>query len=55
MNRRWTDEMNDELRRLYPTTTAPELARRFGVTVGAVRQRLVSVLLSERCANASAA
>ena len=40
MNRRWTDEMDAELRRLYPTTTAPELARRFGVTVGAVRQRL---------------
>lgn len=40
MNRRWTDEMDAELRRLYPTTTAPELARRFGVTTGAVRQRL---------------
>lgn len=40
MNRRWTDEMDAELRRLYPTTTAPGLARRFGVTAGAVRQRL---------------
>lgn len=40
MNRRWTDEMDAELRRLYPTTTAPELARHFGVTAGAVRQRL---------------
>lgn len=38
MNRRWTDEMDAELRRLYPTMTAPELARRFGVTVGSVRQ-----------------
>ena len=38
MNRRWTDEMDAELRRLYPTTTAPELARRFGVTVWSVRQ-----------------
>lgn len=40
MNRRWTDAMDAELRRLYPTTTAPELARHFGVTTGAVRQRL---------------
>ena len=40
MNRRWTDEMDAELRRLYPTTTAPGLARHFGVTTGAVRQRL---------------
>lgn len=40
MNRKWTDEMDGELRRLYTTTTAPELARRFGVTAGAVRQRL---------------
>lgn len=40
MNRRWTDEMDAELRRLFPTTTAPGLARRFGVTAGAVRQRL---------------
>lgn len=40
MNRRWTDEMDAELRCLYPTTTAPGLARRFGVTTGAVRQRL---------------
>lgn len=40
MNRKWTDEMDAELRRLYPTTTAPGLARRFGVTAGAVRQRL---------------
>lgn len=40
MNRRWTDEMDAELRRLYPTTTSPGLARHFGVTTGAVRQRL---------------
>lgn len=40
MNRRWTDEMDAELRRLYPTTTAPGLARHFGVTTGSVRQRL---------------
>ena len=40
MNRKWTDEMDAELRRLYPTTTAPGLARHFGVTTGAVRQRL---------------
>ena len=40
MNRRWTDAMDAELRRLYPTTTAPGLARHFGVTTGAVRQRL---------------
>lgn len=40
MNRKWTDAMDAELRRLYPTTTAPGLARRFGVTAGAVRQRL---------------
>ena len=40
MNRRWTDKMDAELRRLYPTTTAPGLARHFGVTTGAVRQRL---------------
>lgn len=40
MNRRWTDAMDAELRRLYPVTTAHELARCFGVTVGAVRQRL---------------
>lgn len=32
--------MDAELRRLYPTTTAPGLARHFGVTTGAVRQRL---------------
>lgn len=40
MNRRWTDAMDAELRRLYPTTTAPGLARHFGVTIGAVRQHL---------------
>ena len=40
MNRKWTDEMDAELRRLFPTTTAPGLARHFGVTTGAVRQRL---------------
>lgn len=40
MNRKWTDGMDAELRRLYPTTTAPGLARHFGVTIGAVRQRL---------------
>ena len=39
MNRRWTDEMDAELRRLYPTTTSPGLARHFGVTIGAVRER----------------
>lgn len=48
MNRRWTDEMDAELRRLYPTTTAPELARRFGVTVGAVRQRLLRIGLRRK-------
>ena len=43
MNRRWTDEMDGELRRLYTTTTAPELARRFGITPGALRQHALRI------------
>ena len=48
MNRKWTDEMDDELRRLYPTTTAPELAQHFGVTAGSVRQRLLRIGLRRK-------
>lgn len=48
MNRRWTDEMNDELRRLYTTTTAPELARRFGVTPGTLRQHALRIGLRKK-------
>ena len=43
MNRRWTDEMDGELRRLYTTTTAPELARRFGITPGTLRQHALRI------------
>ena len=48
MNRRWTDEMDAELRRLYPTTTAPELALHFGVTTGSVRQHLCRIGLRRK-------
>ena len=48
MNRRWTDAMDAELRRLYPTATSPELARRFGVTTGAVRQHLLRIGLRRK-------
>lgn len=48
MNRKWTDEMDDELRRLYTTTTAPELARRFGVTPGTLRQHALRIGLRKK-------
>lgn len=48
MNRKWTDEMDAELRRLYPTTTAPELARRFGVTPNTLRQHARRIGLRKR-------
>lgn len=48
MNRRWTDEMDGELRRLYTTTTAPELARRFGVTPGTLRQHALRIGLRRK-------
>lgn len=48
MNRKWTDEMDGELRRLYTTTTAPELARRFGVTPGTLRQHALRIGLRKK-------
>ena len=48
MNRKWTDEMDVELRRLYTTTTAPELARRFGVTPGTLRQHALRIGLRKK-------
>lgn len=48
MNRKWTDEMDAELRRLYTTTTAPELARRFGVTPGTLRQHALRIGLRKK-------
>lgn len=48
MNRKWTDEMDDELRRLYTTTTAPELARRFGVTPNTLRQHALRIGLRKK-------
>lgn len=48
MNRKWTDEMDGELRRLYTTTTAPELARRFGVTPGTLRQHALRIGLRRK-------
>lgn len=41
MNRKWTDEMDNELRRIYPCTTAKETARMLGVTQMAVQQRAI--------------
>ena len=49
MNRKWTDEMDNELRRLYPCTTAKETARMLGVTQMAVQQRAIRLGLRKGC------
>ena len=43
MNVTWTQQQTDELRRLYTTTTAPELARHLGTSVSAVYQKAFSL------------
>lgn len=48
MNRKWTEAMDAELRRLYPTTTAPELAQRFGVTPNTLRQHALRIGLRKK-------
>lgn len=49
MNRKWTDEMDNELRRIYPCKTAKETSRMLGVTQMAVQQRAIRLGLRKGC------
>ena len=51
MNVTWTQQQTDELRRLYPTTTAPELAEHFGLSANAVYQKAFKLGLRKKQPN----